>query len=694
MSSGTNPGPQFNERRLAAIMFTDVTGYSARTQKDETGTLQLVGADMTRMGEIAAQHGGEVLTTMGDGMLICFTSTVRAVSCALQIQAEFAARKETLPPDQCLEHRIGIHLGDIFVRDGNVAGDGVNIAARLQTKAPPGGICISQTVHDTVKGKLAMHSVFIGPQSFKNITEPIPVYHLSPEGAPGTVPPIPVAPAKGFFVKRTPDGRARLGTAGWVAIAAGLAVAAAAAALVFRPKAAATVVVAAAPTPTPVAAPTPTPAPTVAPQPATVSQPAASAPNPSVERARSFFMAADVRRPDLQIADDLLSKAVADNPTDAAAWAAYSELDSTYVRTNLDRSATRLDGAQKMAERALKLDPDLTEGLIALGLSDRLNNRNLGGAEQAFRLAMIKQPANGTLAYDLAETLRAEGKLKEAVEFFGKAGDLLGRPEGMSLEVGQTLFCMRRFQDSEASAGASLASAVTIPAVSLQALLDLTFHGNADRALLTLGRLPPARRMEDQEVFLKAYAELVAERPQVALETLKAYPGAFFTGPLFEGPKAYLSGRARARLNDSPGAKADWEEGLLEVHKRIQSAPRSPTLRQAEALLLASLGRNEEAVRDARMAANRSATDFLQPSWMEDPAIVLGQTGHDIEAIARIERLLSAPSAVWPLTPQLLRIDPVWSALREKPRFKALEGGAAAPTGGPAKAGDGAARSP
>jgi TolB-like protein/class 3 adenylate cyclase/Tfp pilus assembly protein PilF len=179
MSASFSGGSPNSQRRLAAIVFTDIVGYSARMQRDEHGTLAAVQADFSRMGEVCAQHDGEVLNTMGDGMLLCFGSAVQAVACALALQAEFARR-----PPEALQHRIGIHLGDVFRQtSGGVAGDGVNLAARLQTKAPPGGVCVSQTVYDTVKGKLPMQARFIGPESFKNIAEPIPIWHLAAEGA-------------------------------------------------------------------------------------------------------------------------------------------------------------------------------------------------------------------------------------------------------------------------------------------------------------------------------------------------------------------------------------------------------------------------------------------------------------------------------------------------------------------------------
>ena len=185
--------------RLAAVVFTDVVGYSSRMQKDEFGTIALVKADFERMRVLCGQHGGESLNTMGDGLLLCFPSALQAVSCALQIQSEFGARRASLAPEQALEHRIGVHLGDVFHIDtGDVAGDGINIASRLEAKALPGGICLSQTVYDTVKGKLPMRARFAGPESFKNIAEPVLIWQVLPENAPEPakiVPPAEVTPA-------------------------------------------------------------------------------------------------------------------------------------------------------------------------------------------------------------------------------------------------------------------------------------------------------------------------------------------------------------------------------------------------------------------------------------------------------------------------------------------------------------------
>jgi class 3 adenylate cyclase len=183
------PGVLSERSRLAAVVFTDVVGYSARMQRDEDATIAAVHADFGRMRDACAQFGGEVLNTMGDGMMLCFGSAVDAVNFALQLQTEFGERDVANPGGQALAHRMGIHIGDVRrVEGGHLAGDGVNIAARLETKAPKGGICISQIVYDTVRRKVQpMRAECMGPQTFKNISESITVWRIIPGAAAGAV---------------------------------------------------------------------------------------------------------------------------------------------------------------------------------------------------------------------------------------------------------------------------------------------------------------------------------------------------------------------------------------------------------------------------------------------------------------------------------------------------------------------------
>ena len=184
----TGPG----QRSLAAIVFTDVVSFSARMQADEEVTLRLLQRDFAAMRVICTEHQGSVLKTTGDGLLLYFSSAVQAVACALAMQRLFAEQAKSRPAAETLTHRLGIHLGDVFVNDQDVMGDGVNIAARLQAEAQPGGICISQTVYDVVKNKLALHVTRLGPRELKNISQAIPIYRLLLEAqAIGSIEPEP-----------------------------------------------------------------------------------------------------------------------------------------------------------------------------------------------------------------------------------------------------------------------------------------------------------------------------------------------------------------------------------------------------------------------------------------------------------------------------------------------------------------------
>ena len=170
--------------RLAAVVFTDVVGYSARMQRDEAGTIAAVDADFKVIRDSSSLHDGEVLNSMGDGLMLCFNSSVEAMKFALEVQDQFGRRNVAMLPARGLEHRIGIHVGDVYkVKGGHVAGDGVNIAARLESRAPKGGICISQAVYDTVKSKVKMRAEPMGPQTLKNIAEPMPAWRVTPDSA-------------------------------------------------------------------------------------------------------------------------------------------------------------------------------------------------------------------------------------------------------------------------------------------------------------------------------------------------------------------------------------------------------------------------------------------------------------------------------------------------------------------------------
>lgn len=170
------------ERRLAAILIADVAGYSRLSQIDEEATRHCFQADINEIiGPRLAEHHGRLVKTMGDGLLVEFHSVVNALQCAIDIQRELALRNTSVPAAIRLEFRIGVNLGDIMVEGDDIHGDGVNIAARMQTLAKPGGIAISGTTYDQVKTKLDLHYVSLGRQKVKGIAEPVRVYRVYSE---------------------------------------------------------------------------------------------------------------------------------------------------------------------------------------------------------------------------------------------------------------------------------------------------------------------------------------------------------------------------------------------------------------------------------------------------------------------------------------------------------------------------------
>lgn len=171
------PGEQ---RLLAAIVFTDVVGFSRLAAKNESRSYQALQRDMDIMTRLCQSHNGQVLNTMGDGMLMSFSSAVDAMSCAIQIQQTFASQAATLPALEVLHHRIGVHLGDVIVKGDNVFGDGVNTASRLQTHARPDSIWFSDTVHELVKNKVKMDDRYLGPRTFKNLGQTVKVWEIPP----------------------------------------------------------------------------------------------------------------------------------------------------------------------------------------------------------------------------------------------------------------------------------------------------------------------------------------------------------------------------------------------------------------------------------------------------------------------------------------------------------------------------------
>jgi TolB-like protein/class 3 adenylate cyclase/tetratricopeptide (TPR) repeat protein len=192
-------------RRLSAIVAADVAGYSRLMGLDETGTARILREHRVIADAVVAKHGGRIVKTTGDGLLIEFPSVVDAVECAVAVQTVMAERNEGVPQDRRMLFRIGINLGDILIEGDDILGDGVNVAARLEGIAEPGGICISSSAYDLVRGKIDVEFTDLGEQSLKNIARPVRTYAVTRNGLGlnkqnGAVPHTPSAPRLSIVV--------------------------------------------------------------------------------------------------------------------------------------------------------------------------------------------------------------------------------------------------------------------------------------------------------------------------------------------------------------------------------------------------------------------------------------------------------------------------------------------------------------
>jgi adenylate cyclase len=176
-------------RRLAAILAADVVGYSRLMGEDEAGTAQAVREHREAATPIVRNHGGRIVKTMGDGVLLEFPSVVAAVECAIAIQKMMTQRNANVSEDKRIVYRIGVHIGDVIVEGEDILGDGVNIAARLEGISEPGGICLSASAYEHVQGRVGAGFADLGDKELKNIARPIRVYAISSDGVASIVQP-------------------------------------------------------------------------------------------------------------------------------------------------------------------------------------------------------------------------------------------------------------------------------------------------------------------------------------------------------------------------------------------------------------------------------------------------------------------------------------------------------------------------
>jgi class 3 adenylate cyclase/pimeloyl-ACP methyl ester carboxylesterase len=203
--SGRTAVPESESRRLAAILAADIAGYSALMGVDETRTVRDLKGHQAVVLPMICEFGGRIIDTAGDGILAEFPSVVNAVKCAVAIQSKMAERNAAIDPERRMQFRIGVNLGDVIYDDTRIYGDGINVAARLESIAEPGGIFVSRQAYEQVEGKLALRFRELGPQHLKNIAKPVEVFAVHVDGT-GRSSDAPMALRQEINYCRAPDG--------------------------------------------------------------------------------------------------------------------------------------------------------------------------------------------------------------------------------------------------------------------------------------------------------------------------------------------------------------------------------------------------------------------------------------------------------------------------------------------------------
>jgi tetratricopeptide (TPR) repeat protein len=391
-------------------------------------------------------------------------------------------------------------------------------------------------------------------------------------------------------------------------------------------------------------------------------------------KAQLLFEKVDSTQDDFTAAEGLMQRAVALDPADGLVLAIYSRLNTGFNMRGFDHSAARVEEARSQMERAMLLAPEEPEVWLARGSYLRRTDGNRAEAEQALRQALALAPQDTRPWFDLAWAVAGPGKDEEVFALLEKSIDPARPGSGALARYNQfnLRFGARRFAQADALARAAVAELPATNFVTGLARHEITWKGDAAAAVAAIEQMSPERLKEPRAVYSLAYARLLAREPAEALKVLRRLPNDFIADSYYTGPKGYWEGRAQHQLGNAEAARVAWEAALTVSRREGTGRSGRGLLMQAE--LLASLGREEEALRTVLAYEQAGGTRGISrhSSWIYSAAKVHAVLGRVEEALPLLEAHLVDMENIWPLTPALLRLDPLWDKIRGDPRFQKL----------------------
>ncbi|MDI1249901.1 MAG: TIR domain-containing protein [Lacunisphaera sp.] len=383
-------------------------------------------------------------------------------------------------------------------------------------------------------------------------------------------------------------------------------------------------------------------------------------------KARTLADAIDSTADDFAAAEGLIKRALELDATDGEIWAVSSRINSSYLSRGFERSATRRETARSQAERSVKLAPDLPEAWLALGRG--IGSTDVVRAEEAFRRGLALAPEDGRLLLGLGSIYRQSNRFDEALAIYERAA---ARPESRALaRYDQYLihFYSRRFAEADRCLRESISVSRSSNMVAGLALLEVTWRGDVAQALQALADAPASMRGQTRLVLATVLVNLMAGKPDEALRAFDRLPADYVNDAWYTGPKALLVGLAHFQAGRQEAARIAWEAGLAVVRRRLQEAPNDLENHLRLGELLAWTGQTEAALQEARIFSELQrgrSTD-----WTYSTVRIHAALGRVDDALPLLEQLLTASTSNrWPLSPALLRLDPLWSKLRGDPRF-------------------------